>query len=110
LRALQRFGEHDVVSGTATNLWWLVTWAAGSFIRLSELGWSGCAVETGDHGAHLDRRRAGHAEPAHHRHRADAGRAGVGNLAGRSQRSGHDRRAHWWLVRDRVLHGRRPGP
>jgi len=39
VRALQRFGEHDVVSGTATNLWWLLTWAAGSFVRLSELGW-----------------------------------------------------------------------
>ena len=41
LRALQRFGEHDMVSGTATNLWWLVTWAAGSAARLAELGWIG---------------------------------------------------------------------
>ena len=39
LRALQRLGEHDLVSGTATNVWWLLTWAGGSFIRLSELGW-----------------------------------------------------------------------
>jgi hypothetical protein len=41
LRALQRFGEHDLVSGNATNLWWLLTWAAGSFVRLAELGWAG---------------------------------------------------------------------
>jgi hypothetical protein len=40
-RAFQRFAEHDLVSGTATNLWWAVTWAAGSFARLSELGWAG---------------------------------------------------------------------
>ena len=40
LRAFQRFGEHDLVSGTATNLWWAVTWAAGSLARLSELGWA----------------------------------------------------------------------
>lgn len=38
-RAFQRFGEHDLVSGTATNLWWAITWAAGSLARLSELGW-----------------------------------------------------------------------
>lgn len=38
-RAVQRLGEHDLVSGTATNLWWLITWAAGSAARLSELGW-----------------------------------------------------------------------
>lgn len=37
-RAVQRLGEHDLVSGTATNLWWIVTWAAGSAARLSELG------------------------------------------------------------------------
>ena len=41
LRALQRFGEHDLVSGNATNLWWLLTWAAGSVVRLAELGWAG---------------------------------------------------------------------
>ena len=40
LRAVQRLGEHDLVSGTATNLWWLVTWAAGSAVRLGELGWA----------------------------------------------------------------------
>jgi hypothetical protein len=36
---VQRLGEHDLVSGTATNLWWLVTWAAGSAVRLGDLGW-----------------------------------------------------------------------
>jgi hypothetical protein len=40
-RAFQRFAEHDLVSGTATNMWWAVTWAAGSLARLSELGWAG---------------------------------------------------------------------
>lgn len=39
VRAVQRLGEHDLVSGTATNLWWIVTWAAGSAARLGELGW-----------------------------------------------------------------------
>jgi hypothetical protein len=41
LRAVQRLGEHDLVSGTAANLWWIATWAAGSAARLSELGWWG---------------------------------------------------------------------
>jgi hypothetical protein len=41
LRAFQRFGEHDLVSGTATNLWWVITWAAGSAVRISELGLAG---------------------------------------------------------------------
>jgi hypothetical protein len=40
-RAVQRLGEHDLVSGTATNVWWVVGWAAGSFERLGELGWAG---------------------------------------------------------------------
>ncbi|HXT68909.1 MAG TPA: glycosyltransferase 87 family protein [Vicinamibacterales bacterium] len=39
LRAFARFGEHDLVSGTATNMWWALTWAAGSVARLPELGW-----------------------------------------------------------------------
>jgi len=38
LRAFQRLGEHDLVSGTATNLWWILTWAAGSAARVGELG------------------------------------------------------------------------
>ena len=38
LRAVQRLGAHDLVSGTATNVWWLLTWALGSAARLSELG------------------------------------------------------------------------
>jgi len=38
LRATQRLGEHDLVSGTATNLWWLVTWAAGGAARVQEIG------------------------------------------------------------------------
>ena len=38
VRAFQRLGEHDLVSGTATNIWWLVTWAAGSAARLHDIG------------------------------------------------------------------------
>lgn len=37
LRAFQRFGQHDLVSGTATNLWWVATWAAGGAARMHEL-------------------------------------------------------------------------
>ncbi len=37
-RAVQRLGEHDLVSGTATNIWWVVTWAAGSAVRVGEIG------------------------------------------------------------------------
>jgi hypothetical protein len=40
-RAVQRLGQHDLVSGTATNVWWIATWAAGSFERLADLGWAG---------------------------------------------------------------------
>ena len=38
LRATQRLAEHDLISGNATNFWWLVTWAAGSAERFAELG------------------------------------------------------------------------
>ena len=37
-RAIQRMGSHDLVSGTATNLWWVATWAAGSIVRIGEIG------------------------------------------------------------------------
>jgi hypothetical protein len=39
-RATQRFAEHDLISGNATNLWWLVTWAAGSAVRIGDLGFA----------------------------------------------------------------------
>jgi hypothetical protein len=38
VRAFQRLGEHDLISGTATNLWWLLAWIAGSVSRLRTLG------------------------------------------------------------------------
>jgi hypothetical protein len=40
VRATRRLAEHDLVSGTATNLWWLVTWAAGSAARVGEIGFA----------------------------------------------------------------------
>ena len=38
MRALGRLGAHDMLSGTALNVWWIVTWLLRSIYAL-ELGW-----------------------------------------------------------------------
>lgn len=39
VQAIERLGAHDMVSGYATNAWWIVTWFVRSAYGVAELGW-----------------------------------------------------------------------
>ena len=107
-RAVQRLGEHDLVSGTATNVWWLVTWAAGSAQRFGELG---CPARCRDPRRWSGSRRCGVriSEPEDDWYRADPGGIGLGDVAITTWRDRTGRRAGWGVVRARVFHVVGPG-
>jgi hypothetical protein len=39
LQALGRLGAHDMLSGNALNVWWIVTWIVRATHAVAELGW-----------------------------------------------------------------------